>query len=430
MSMGHRIPLTRRRARDISSQSESMDFGRLLFLGCGAVGSKLALHLAKSGQTDMTLVDYDELSPHNLVRHGLLHESTGRNKAEAIKEAIQDIFYADKSVKVAIYKGSALNLFIDQSQDVQNHLKAHAWLIDATASSMMLNTLVQSTFPETLSCCRCEIADHGQLGFLSIEGANRNPRLDDLQVLLFDMALKRPMLSQWLQENREQREQQIGSALEEIHIGMSCSSETMRLADELVSLHAASFATGFRSCVKKGMPDSIGRIQVSEYCEEGQLTSIVQHYDVPAMSVISARNDSSWQVRLKHGLAEKMQNMLRQAKPNETGGLLIGMVNFKRKIIYVTRIFTAPSDSVSSPYAFVRGIQDIPETVFRIQNLTGGILGYVGEWHTHPAGGPELSSTDREAVDKIKKNLDSVPLPTHVMIVTSRGLYPHIFSPR
>ncbi len=425
-SIGHRVPLTVRRARDISSQPEDVDFGRLLFLGCGAVGSKLALHLAKSGQPNMTLADYDELSPHNLVRHGLLHESTGRNKAEAVKEAIQGIFYADKSVKVDTYKSSALDLFLGQNQSI---LKAHKWIIDATASSMMLNALSQAKIPDTLACCRCEIADHGQLGFLSVEGANRNPRLDDLQIILFDMALKHPLLSQWLQENKEQREQQIGSALEEINIGISCSSETMRLSDELVSLHAASFATGFRSCAKKGIPNSAGRIQVSEYCEKGQLTSIVQHYDVGAMTVVSARNDPSWQVRLKHGLVAKMQILLRHAKPNETGGLLIGMVHFKRKTVYITRVLPAPADSVSSPYAFVRGIQDLPETVYKIQNLTGGMLGYVGEWHTHPDGGPNLSLTDREAVEKVKSNLDSIPLPTHVMIVTARGIYPHIFTP-
>jgi hypothetical protein len=50
LSMGHRTPLTLSRAREISSQSLDFDLGRLLFLGCGAVGSKLILHLTRSGQ--------------------------------------------------------------------------------------------------------------------------------------------------------------------------------------------------------------------------------------------------------------------------------------------------------------------------------------------------------------------------------------------
>lgn len=423
--IGHRAPLTLHRARDLSAQPTELDFGRLLFFGCGAVGSKLILHISRSGQCNMTLVDYDELSPHNLVRHGLLHESLGMNKAQAIKNAIDGMFYADNAVKVDIIKDSALSILLGEQKEILNQ---YTWLIDTTASSMMLNILSQTDLPETLSCCRCEIADHGRLGFISVEGANRNPRLDDLQVLVFDMAVENPAISRWLQLNQEQREEEVGSILEEINIGISCSSETMRLSDELVSLHTASFAAGFRRMVKDGRFNNAGRIQISRCSEEGSVTTVVQQFDIPPMTVIEARNNPDWQVRLGYGLETKLKKLFRQARPNETGGLLIGIVNFKRRIIYVTRVLPAPPDSESYPYAFIRGIQDIPEKVFKIQDFTGGMLGYVGEWHTHPAGGPELSDQDKEAVKKIRGNLDNIPLPTHVMIVTSRGLYPHIFS--
>lgn len=430
ISMGHRVPLTRRRASDISSQSEYEDFGRLLFLGCGAVGSKFILHLAKSGQINMTLVDYDELSPHNLVRHGLLSESTGRNKADAIKDAIQGIFYTDKSVKIDTIKDSALNLFVRQNEMNKKLLEKHTWLIDTTASSMMLNVLAQANLPKSLGYFRCEIAYNGRLGFLLAEGINRNPRIDDLQILLFDSANENYVVSQWLQEHKEEREQVLGSGYEEISVGISCSSETMRLSDELVSLHATSFASGFRRCVTEGNQNRTGRIQISQYREQSNITSIVQHIDVSAITIISARNDPTWQVRLKHGLLEKMRELLYLAMPDETGGLLIGLVNFKRKIIYVTRILPAPPDSKGSPYAFERGIQDIPNTIFDIQKRSGSMLGYVGEWHTHPTGGPELSLVDRIAIDKIKKKLDYIPLPTHIIIITPRGIYSHIFSPK
>jgi len=426
-SAAHRAPLTLRRAREISSQPIDQDFGHLLFLGCGAVGSKLSLHLARGGQANMTLVDYDSLSPHNLVRHALLHESLGRNKAEAIKDAIEGMFYADKAVKVDVIKNSALDIFLGEQKDI---LAKHSWLIDATASSMMLNILSQADLPNTLSCCRCEIADQGRLGFLSVEGANRNPRLDDLQVLVFDMAIENPALSRWLQSNREQRDQEVGSVLEEINVGISCTSETMRLSDEVVSLHAGSFATGLRRCAKERDLSIAGRIQVSQYSEQGNVTTVVQQFDVSPMVIITARNDPSWLVRLKYGLDRNLKHLLQEASPNETGGLLIGLVNFKRRIIYVTRILPAPPDSISSPYAFVRGIRDVPFQVFSIQNVTGGLLGYVGEWHTHPSGGTELSPRDKEAIAMIKSTLDVIPLPTHVMIVTSRGLYPYIFSPK
>jgi len=422
--LGHRTPLTPHWAREISSFPTNIDLGSLLFLGCGAVGSKLILHLAKSGQTKMTLVDFDNLSPHNLVRHALTKHSLGKNKAEALKETIEGIYYADKSVKINTIKESALNIFLTDKKDI---LKDYKWIIDATASSMMLNISSQIELPSTTRFCRCEIGDNGRIGILSVEGLNRNPRVDDLQISLFDMSIENLIISKWLIDNQSQREREVGSVLEDINIGISCSSETMRISDETVSLHTASFANGFRKYTIN--QSNIGRLQLSHLNIESNLTTIVQQFEIYPWTIVNSRNDPTWQIRLNNGLDKKLKLLLRHSKPNETGGLLIGMINFKRKIIYVSRALKAPPDSKSSPYAFVRGIQDVPEKVFEIQKRTGGILGYVGEWHTHPFGGPELSPIDKNAIEKIKNNLDKIPLPTHILIVTSRGLYPHIFSP-
>lgn len=108
--LGHRAPLTLRVARDISSQPADLDLGKLLFLGCGAVGSKLILHLARSGQGRMTLNDNGVVSPHNMVRYGLTHEYLGMPKAEAMKKSVEGIFYADDTVEVEALLSSALDV--------------------------------------------------------------------------------------------------------------------------------------------------------------------------------------------------------------------------------------------------------------------------------------------------------------------------------
>jgi len=424
-SLGHRAPLTLRRAKEISSHPVDSDQGPLLFVGCGAVGSKMILHLARGGQGKMTLIEHSELSPHHLVRHGLHHQSLGLNKADGIKNTIEGMYYADKeSLQIEVIKESAENVFLNKKEILQEH----NWLIDATASPMIQIMINEITLPATLSCCRCEIADSGKLGFLSIEGSNRNPRFDDLQVTMFDLAIENQPLSQWLRSNQKQREELIGSVLEEIHIGLSCSSETMRLSDEMVSLHAATFANGFRRFSQQKKSAKQGLVQIGIHNAEDDLTFTTRTLKVRPTTILKARNNPGWEVRLKHGLENEMKRYLRQAAPNETGGLLIGLVNIKRQIIYVTRILPAPPDSKGSPYAFIRGTQDVPERILEIQDNTGGLLGYVGEWHTHPAGGPRLSLKDREAVNKIKRNLDKIPLPTHIMLVTNTGLYPFVFT--
>ena len=114
--MGHRAPLTLKRAREISSQRRDLDLGRLLFLGCGAIGSKVLLHLARSGQGKMTLADYDELSPHNLVRHALLSDGLGTGKAKGLKNAIKGMFYADTAVDIETFERSALDILVDEDK--------------------------------------------------------------------------------------------------------------------------------------------------------------------------------------------------------------------------------------------------------------------------------------------------------------------------
>jgi hypothetical protein len=424
--MSHRTPLTHQNAREISSKQADFGLGNLIFLGCGSIGSKLIFHLARSGQINMTLVDHDTLSPHNLVRHGLLCEALGKNKAKAIKDEIDGIYYADENKKIDVVEDSALNFLLS---DRLKMLNRYSWLVDSTASSTILDILCQVELPQSIRCCRCEIAQMGRLGILSIEGINHNPRLDDLRMQIFDWAIENDAISDWLQRNKEKRENEIGSGLEEITIGVSCSSETMRLSDEISSMHAATFANGFRRAAEEPKLDNTGIIQLNYINEAGDVVAIVKKHVVCKVHVMQAHNNHSWQVRLSYNSINKLKELYSKYGANEIGGILIGIINLKRKIIYITRILTA-SDSKSRPYVFVRGTRNLPEEVEKIHNRTGRLIGYVGEWHTHPMGGPELSYQDTYTANQIRKHLDNTNLPTHVMIVTDSGLFSHIFHPK
>jgi len=60
-------------------------------LGCGSVGSLLALELARAGVGNFVLVDNDVLGYHNLCRHQCGIEHVGQFKAVALKERIVQI---------------------------------------------------------------------------------------------------------------------------------------------------------------------------------------------------------------------------------------------------------------------------------------------------------------------------------------------------
>lgn len=424
-----RDPLTLKAAREISSRQDRLHRSNLLIIGCGALGSKLICHLARSGQGNMTIVDHDAMSPHNLVRHALINRCLGLNKAEAIKNALSEMFEEDKDININIIKKSALNVFLGKEKSILDQCN---WIIDTTASPIMLNVLREASLPKTISCCRCEIADDGRVGILMLEGRKRNPRVDDLQVEIFNMAIENKELSQWLQTNRKRSEEELGSILSEIRIGISCSSETMRLSDDLVSLHAAYFSIGFKKLAdQKNIKNGV--IQISRYEDGSDPKSesplgIAQRFEVLPITILQSENDSAWQVRIRNCVEEGLHAAFHQARPNETGGLLVGRINQKAKIIYVTDFFEASSDSIGTPFAFYRGINDVPIEINNVDELTGGMLGYVGEWHTHPNGAVQLSSTDESTAKAIKKYLDCIPLPTHIMVVTKKGLHPYIFD--
>jgi integrative and conjugative element protein (TIGR02256 family) len=124
-----------------------------------------------------------------------------------------------------------------------------------------------------------------------------------------------------------------------------------------------------------------------------------------------------------------MSERMRQHGPSETGGILVGRIGATKKTIYVTRLVPAPPDSRGTPYVFTRGTERLPEALDQVRRRTGGLLTYVGEWHTHPMGGSDLSDTDKHAVISLRSILNRAGLPTLVTIVTPDEIRAHLFEP-
>ncbi|KAF0239870.1 MAG: ThiF, partial [bacterium] len=256
----HRFPLVPERAAEIAGLNNNCITDQILFLGCGALGSKIELHFGRSGYVNFTLVDYDELYPHNFVRHALLANHNGSNKAKAVKKAIDAIFDAVVNSTIVADSSSALDWVIGSKKEKLSEFKL---LVDATASGVVFEAVVSGYLPDNLQVSRCEISDFGNMGILYIEGLNRTPRLDDLQVSLFDMAIDNAVIQEWLNRERKQREQLVGPALDEIAIGISCASDTMRLSDDVVSSHAANISMALRSVLSNKLDPSSGHLYIS-----------------------------------------------------------------------------------------------------------------------------------------------------------------------
>jgi len=411
----HNQPLTNKLAREISAVTSPITGYSMLF-GCGALGSKIAMHIARSGQTNVVLVDPDELASHNLVRHALLAGQLGMNKAQALADEIKALYPGQVQLTTAI-----ANL---KDPTLQGDLfNSYAWMFDFTASEAFFNTLINADNLTNPQICRANLSDAGNIGIMLMEGKERNPRIDDLQISLYNAYAKKSWVREWLK-----REASTSAGNITLAVGVGCNSETTVLADDKISSHAAYFSAVIkRECIAEKVPS--GKIFISRIEEGDNYNITTELIAVPPFVNIMAVNRSGWQIRFLPSVVEIIRGQMGIKMPHETGGVFIGSVNHKNKTIHVVDVITEPADSVSDEVCFHRGVSGLPEKVAKIHENSGGQLGYVGEWHTHPFGPNGLSTKDIQTVKKFKTELDrsGSQLPVFITVVTPDYVLPYVY---
>lgn len=414
----HRQTLTIEKAMEISASVDSFKTVSLI-AGCGALGSKIVLHLAKSGFTNFILADNDKLMPHNFVRHALSAKDVNHNKAVALKDEI-DAIYDDLPLSkspLAFSVNAVTFLSLLSGEPLYD------WVFDFTASPVFLNKLATVGIHPSTQVCKSYISDFGDLGLLLLEGANRNPRIDDLQVLLYAQALFTAYLTEWL--GREADAQQQSSS---ITVGVGCNSETTLLSDEKVSIHAAPFAAIIKQESIKRQNEK-GKIYTNQIVETPFFHNEIRLIELLPLTIFNAINDPSWQIRVADGIIENLQHQLHESAPYETGGVFIGCANYKTRTIHAVGLIDAPPDSKTNEVCFFRGVEGLPESIDEINCKTGGQLGYIGEWHTHPKGPNCLSSVDIATARRFKKiySIQPTPLPVFIMVLTPEKILPFVY---
>ena len=88
-------------------ESDVMAQKRAIILGCGSVGSLVALELARAGVKHFILADADIVEYHNICRHQCGVEDVGDLKVHALKRRI---LYINPSAEVITFEGIVQNL--------------------------------------------------------------------------------------------------------------------------------------------------------------------------------------------------------------------------------------------------------------------------------------------------------------------------------
>lgn len=110
--------------------------------------------------------------------------------------------------------------------------------------------------------------------------------------------------------------------------------------------------------------------------------------------------------------------MRRESLLAETGGILLGYHDALIGAIVIVDALPAPADSAESDLAFERGIAGLKSIVEEAGRRTAGVVGYVGEWHSHPPGHSAApSSPDLLQLISLALGMADDGLPALQMIV-------------
>jgi len=107
-----------------------------------------------------------------------------------------------------------------------------------------------------------------------------------------------------------------------------------------------------------------------------------------------------------------------QAGSNETGGLLVGYAEMAA--VVVTRVVGPGPQATHTPHSFQPDYAFHESMLEEIHAESGGVEGYLGDWHTHPDGSLHLSRKDLAVLRQIAQHPDSGLAHPLMLILTTQ----------
>lgn len=374
----HESPFTIMKAHEISN----LDMGinpSLIIAGCGALGSKIAMHLVRAGINNILFSDPDTMSEHNLSRHVLFDDSVNKNKASEM-ESITDMMYYQEVLKAAS-SNKGIKYVLEDAELMKK--RNPDYILDCTASKVVHNQLVKiKNRPPVISAA---IYDNGKFGLLVCEGTDEGVRLDDVMAAVFAQYKTDAFVSNYLMREKGLSEEPATL----LNVGLGCNSETFILADDVISLYASAMSITIKDVFAGKYPD--GGCWMYKCDDDGSLK--VLRMEVPQYYCYDV---DTWHIRICDKVIEDIIEQAKVAGRNETGGYLIGQCNLKTNTIHVIDTIEAPEDTIHRGDYLVLGKAGVKKKLSQIERRSGAMFGYVGEWHSHPNGPNEFSTTDYE----------------------------------
>ena len=364
---------------------------RWTLVGAGSLGSKLALHLARTGNGPEVVLDKSAMTPHNAARHALIPVTGDMQilwmdaKARVLHDALRGL---DQETMPIVKDAVDLLMSKDNARGVWSK---RSWaVVNATASPVVRETLVSTKLmpPRVIET---SMFAGGLVGMITVEGPNRNPNTVDLMAECYALLREDSTLASVVFNGDDTVSRQ--------NIGQGCGSLTMPMSDGCLSLFAAGMSEYLLAKQRDGLPLSVGEILIGRLSEDGfglkwQITQ------VPPMTVVSTINRRSWSVHIHPRALKKIRDETACWQEVETGGVLMGRISEASRMVSVVDVLKPPEDSTRSVNEFVLGTKGLHQHMKTYSDVVNRSLYCVGTWHSHifPSGPSTTDLATAEAV--------------------------------
>lgn len=353
-------------ARKQSSVDDVGPYGVLV--GAGSLGSAMLNLWSRSGWGEWSAIDKDHIKPHNLVRHVAFAQHVGELKCDVVAEL--NGAATDGAAAVTPVRGDACDL---GAPHVQEAMKKSTLVVDASAA-LEYPRLVSfhDNLPRHASAF---VTPSGNGAVLMLEDQQRVTRLCSLEAQYYRALLRHDWGAKHLEGN-----------LGTFWSGASCRDISVAMPYSRITAHASTLAEQIMLCSR------VKAACIRIWSRDAETGGVSVHDVPPAEERRLHFGDLT--VFYDEWLASYLKSLRLAALPAETGGVLLGYLDFNVGAIVLVDVLPAPPDSRSSADSFERGTVGLAKAVQEASARTAGIVGYVGEWHSHPSGHSATPSRD------------------------------------
>jgi hypothetical protein len=337
-------------------------------LGAGSLGSKIALHRTRSGAAPAICADTGWLMPHNAARHAL-YPATETDPIFGWLEAKA----THLAEVVATFRQTMIALQADHRALIWRLREKTAprvgWLVNTTGSTIAREWLAGPDAADVPRCVEAGLFDGGDLSFVSIEGASRNPDTAELMGALFQIARD--------DEHLRPRLFKAEGQLESVPLGQGCGSSTMVMSDAHLSAMAAPISEILADLHAQAVNGEVHLLRRQGRGLQHDVTS------VEARIRIDLEGLDGWSVSLPPEILRAIDADIARWPGVESGGVLIGWSSPISRRLYVLDLLPAPANSRRSAAEFVLGTHGLVGALDQLADDTAGALTCVGTWHSH-----------------------------------------------